>query len=278
MRDGLYCSDVLPRSRERYFENFHPEALELITRATTLRHSLRKMISIECAVIWAAVLAVERHEAESHLLRRLTGDGVVREYSEWFLDYSNDVVDPIIERDAVYLLPHRCLPTEKALDWGHIVTPSAFLAALIAKHNFEMVTCSPFRRAGIRPEEAYQVLSSGDFFFNRQVAKTTNTERESTLLEERASYLGSWLISSSIAKAVAIELEPSARNCILPIQVARWEDEVRVARSHARRAGCCFLHSFPGPRPWTERAKIVWNLLVRARRIRRRDGTVENPN
>src|SRR3954462_11808869 len=84
MIDPGLCHPNTPTSPTAYFANFSADALDLICEATRLRPKLRRVVSIECGVLWAAVRYVEAGKARCTCLEGVSSRSVEACFERWF--------------------------------------------------------------------------------------------------------------------------------------------------------------------------------------------------
>jgi hypothetical protein len=272
MSNGAYdtCSRQMPRVSHRYFAHLEPEALALITEASSLQHRLRHMVSIECGILWAAIRCLERGDAKSDAFGSVDSATIEEEYKRWFRPFSDVVTDEDIEHyqtyNALYTLPYRTPPGEQVLQWEEPVSAAKLLSAIIERCNFEMVVTAPFGGRQRDPQAIHAELSHPGSFVATESLRQRGIwpTRLKPLIEraaQKASYIGSWLITEVIAVSAMADWDETQGH--LPQDAdQRWTWEVEAATEHIELPGCVMLLSFPGPRPWTSRAASVFERLV----------------
>jgi hypothetical protein len=264
------CSRRMRRASQPYFALFSSDAMALLSEGTLLSYKTQTYLSEGFGLIWAAIRCVERGEARCEILRPLESALVERDYVRIIRKFETPRSITQVERHQFYnpivVLPPRCRPDEPhRLECSHSITAGALLAAILAKFEFEHATNVPFWDAGIDPREAFEALKAPDgFVAHESLIRRGMIPRERAplyqLASEMAEFIGSWIITSAIAKAAALRLlrqaDESNKACIR----SQWADLIRRAREHVSGDGCCFLISFPGPHPWTAWAAPILGL------------------
>jgi hypothetical protein len=259
----------MPRIASAIFECFEPAALALITEATLLAHKVRRMVSIECGILWAAQRSIERGDARGTALGTISSGFLEREYASWFREYGGSVNDARIELElgfnGPYVLPHRTPPDQETLSWQQPVSAARLLATIIAWSNFEMIVNAPFRSASIDPRDVRAALLTADGFVpakgltNRGTipdGRTADVRRANELAES----VGSWLVTTSMAEYAVSRDAPTRGEAGKSAARKAWREHVRIATAHVESGGCVFLCAFPGPRPWSARSAGVLGL------------------
>jgi hypothetical protein len=264
------CSRRMRTARHAYFAGFSPDALAILSEATLLAYKSQAYLGMDEGFFWAAIRCIERGEARCDILRLFDSQSIEREYKAIIRKFDSPRSMAQVELHQFYnsltVLAHRCRPDEPAaLPCFGVVTSGMVLAAIIAKFDFCHAANVPLRRAGIDVRHAFEVLRSpGGFQAGESVIRRGQLPPDRLALHTRASemaaFIGSWIITSTIANAAVYQLDlPRESGSDVSIR-KQWAELIRHARSHVNSDGCCFLLSFPGPHPWTAAAASILRL------------------
>lgn len=260
----ITCHPQMPVVKAAYFAAFDPAALALICEATLLQGKLGVMAGVSCGLIWAAIRAIERGEAQCPALAGFTSKAVEESYRTVFRKLPGRPTPDRIEKthgmNLLVVLPPRCKPTERRLDFSKPVTPGILLTEIIAKFDYTHGTNLPLHRPGLEMRELCEALTEPQGFVSGEklIARGTIAQTKRPLYElacEKAAFVGTWLVRDIHLAAAAEELG-IYRNLGMDVSdlLQRWEKEVKFAQDHVSGGGCVFLCAFPGPRPWTPSA------------------------
>ena len=228
----------MPRVADPFFSHFTPDALALIADGTKLEQHLQRMVPIDCGIIWAAARAIERGEASASELARLSSSEAenvcrqfIRPYHEW--------CDPSeIELQQSYnapgILPYRCAPGEKPLDWKSPVSAADLIRAVISRYNFQNLVVEILRRHKIDARVAAESLRDPSGFKSEDSLRARGTiPPASQELYHRsnalAAFVGSWLITRAIAMAAA-NREGQEADALTAGD--NWENVIAGAKAH----------------------------------------------
>ncbi|HEV8378026.1 MAG TPA: hypothetical protein VGP99_04190 [Tepidisphaeraceae bacterium] len=260
----------MPTTRHAYFAGFTPDALALLSEATLLAYKTQSYQSISNGFLWAAVRAVERGEATCQLLRPLDSTSVEEHYKSSRLPFDAPRSLLQVEDHQFYnsleVLRHRTAPNEPiSLPTFGPITSATILAAIIGKYDFSHDANIPLWEFGIEPRHAYERLSHPgsfephEFLICRGQIPPTHLPLY-TLASQRAAFVGTWIITSTIAQFAAQQLNYHCTDHDNSSIRNHWATLIRHARQHASGDHCCYLLSFPGPHPWTAAAAPILGL------------------
>jgi len=152
----------MPVVDEAYFAAFSPATLALICEANLLEQKLEVMAGVESGLLWAAIGALERCEAQCPVLAGITSKLVEESYGALFRTIPASCLADVERRHGMNLfavLPPRCKPNERHLDFRKPVTPGILLAEIIAKFDFRHGANLPLREQGMDMQQVCQGLS-----------------------------------------------------------------------------------------------------------------------
>ncbi|HTW95515.1 MAG TPA: hypothetical protein VMD30_12010 [Tepidisphaeraceae bacterium] len=250
----------MPLLSAAFFAQLDASSFALLSEATRLPHIINRFSCIEDGLIWAAVRAEHAGLVSGTPFRTFLPSDVERIYQDWYkpnkTQWTHAKVEYYQSYNCLGVLPHRCLPGRCPLDWARPISAEQLLAGIIEEENYEMTVNAPFWENKVDPRQIAGELRGSTAFSTSpalQVRGTIQPEQKLLYAEciERAQYAGSWLITDLIAKASAMAsglLEVDDETAL------DWAEYVKGAKHHVEHEKCCYLKSFPGPRPWTAAA------------------------
>ena len=256
----ITCHPQMPAVKEAYCALFTPETFALLGEASALEFKLGAMAGIESGFIWATIRSIERCEAHSPALSGLRSEEIEKCYAKLCRRFPHEFTAERLERchgmNLLSVLPPRCRPIDRPLDFGQPVTPGVVLAEIIAQFDYLHGANLPLRDAGIDLRQVCETLRRPDGFVGGEALIRRGTippERQALYQRacEKAAFVGTWLVRDFHVAAAAKDLgllgEFGSRADAL---LEQWDEEVTFARDQVTGAGCVFLCAFPGPRPW----------------------------
>jgi hypothetical protein len=258
------CDPRIPATKEPYFAQFTPAALALLCEATALWYKLGCMAGAESGLVWAAVRSLRRGEASCPVLDGLSPEGVEDCYRKTFRKDPSATSRELVEKshgmNLLCVLPPRCRPMDRRMDYSKPVTVGVLLAEVAAMFDHRHAANVPLRGTGRDMQGISAALSVPDGFLagEKLIERGTIPPAKRALYEracDKAAFVGTWLVRDFHVAAAAEEL--GALDQLGPDGaglLGRWNEEVEFARDHVSGSGCVWLTSFPGPRPWAASA------------------------
>jgi|SRR6185437_6074206 len=212
----LTCHENMPVISEPYFSHFTPAALALICEASLLELKLGRMTGIECGTIWASVRSIERGESKCPSLDCLSSTEIEASYSGLYRKLPREYSDTECEHhhgmNLLLVLPPRCEPNARRLDFRRPVTPGILLAEIMAKFDFKHGTNFPLWEKSLNVPEICEslMIASGFSAGPALCARGTIPENKRALYDcacEKAAFVGTWLVRDIHLAAAADELE-----------------------------------------------------------------------
>jgi hypothetical protein len=258
------CDPRVPATPDPYFAQFTPATLALLCEATALEYKLGRLAGAEAGLIWAAVRSVRRGLASCPALAGLSLEAIEDCYRKLYRKLPSAVTPQWVEKshgmNMLSVLPPRCRPTDRRLDFSRPVTPGVLLAEVAAKFDYRHGANAPLQQTGRDMRSLCAALAAPDGFVagDALIERGTIPPARRALYEracEKAAFVGTWLVRDLHAAAAAEELGTLAELASDGAGLLRrWDEEVAFARDHVSRGGCVWLVSFPGPRPWAASA------------------------
>jgi len=262
--DSETCHEKLPTVSTPYFEAFLPETFAVLCDGVLLGYRLGVWTSTGCGMLWSAARAIERDEATCPALAGVSAQVIEETYLEMCRPWPPDVTRAKVESQAGHnlpvVLPPRTRPDEAVLDTRQPVTVGRYIAADIAKFDFQHATSCPLRAVGIDLHALHDSLVKADAFVPTPCllarGQIPNTHRELyDLACRKAYYAGTWLVRDLHVLIAAMELgmtNPKDPYC--GIVQERWDEEIAKVRTDMASGGCCPFLAIPGPLPWAPSA------------------------